>query len=77
MPMYEYRCNKCDAVSEILTGVSMEEPSVNCAECGSTDLQKLISLSNFNVRQPVASGKTAAPCGAEPGETCGHCRYME
>ena len=73
MPMYEYLCKSCGTVSEILTGVSREEPEIRCDKCSNTDLKKLISASNFS----IASSRHAerAPCGAEPGETCEHCRH--
>ena len=73
MPMYEYRCDDCGAVSEFLTGVSKEEPEIVCSGCGGANLKKLISLSNFTMAR---SSKTQyAPCGAGPGETCEHCQH--
>ena len=75
MPMYEYRCKKCGEVSEILTGVSKEEPEIRCEVCKSTDLKKLISISNFTVASAKATVERA-PCGAEPGETCDHCQHV-
>lgn len=75
MPMYEYRCNECGEVSEILTGVSREEPEIQCDSCQSSNLEKLISMSSFTVAgaRPVAE---RAPCGAEAGEACNHCRHV-
>jgi len=75
MPMYEYRCAECDTVSEFLTGVSREEPEIVCSSCGSTNLKKLISASNFTMAR--AASPQYAPCGAGPGETCEHCQHAE
>jgi putative FmdB family regulatory protein len=72
--MYEYRCNACGTVSEILTGVSQEEPEIRCGKCSATDLKKLISVSNFNVARPKRQDR--APCGANVGEACDHCRHV-
>ena len=75
MPIYEYRCNKCGTVSEILTGVSREDPSIQCDACGSNNVKKLISASNFTVGASSSKKQEFAPCGAPPGEACDHCRH--
>jgi putative FmdB family regulatory protein len=41
MPLYEYRCEKCSKVSEILQGVG-EKPARICPHCGGK-LKKLVS----------------------------------
>ena len=46
MPIYEYRCNNCGAISEFLVGVSSKGESLNCKQCGSSQLEKMISVSH-------------------------------
>ena len=82
MPIYEYNCKKCGNVSEFLSGVSADEPEIVCSFCGSTELEKKFSVANFAVadarsgaRSGARSRADAPPCGAAPGETCGHCQY--
>ena len=41
MPIYEYRCKKCAAQTEVLLR-SSDKPPTRCAECGGR-LEKLIS----------------------------------
>ena len=41
MPMYEYACQKCDHTFEALV---MGDESVECPECQSRKLDKLISV---------------------------------
>ena len=72
MPMFEYRCNECGTVSEILTGVSREDPEVKCDDCDSNNVKKLISVMNFSVGGSRAS-EPIAQCGAPMGETCERC----
>jgi putative FmdB family regulatory protein len=36
MPIYEYECQQCGAVSEYLVGVGYDD-SVECKECGSSE----------------------------------------
>lgn len=64
MPIYEYRCNQCGEVSEILTGIGSDSDLPLCKNCGSTNLEKLMSASSFVSRDSTrASGTTC--CGRE------------
>ena len=58
MPVYEYRCKKCDATFELLLYGGDE---ARCPECASKDLARLLSVT------AVGKGKEAAaasPCGS-------------
>lgn len=48
MPIYEYRCTRCGAVSEVLQRVS-EPPKRKCLDC-SGRLEKLISRTSFHLK---------------------------
>jgi len=66
MPIYEYSCNQCGHRFETLVRKSSE--TVNCKQCGSTELQKLVSA------HAITSGAAdtachAAPCS--PAPACG------
>ncbi|MFH2011644.1 MAG: zinc ribbon domain-containing protein [Pseudomonadota bacterium] len=64
MPIYEYRCNQCGYVSEILTGVGSNSDLTLCKSCGSSNLEKLISASSFVLSNGKrTSGNTC--CGRE------------
>ncbi|MEA3247281.1 MAG: zinc ribbon domain-containing protein [Gemmatimonadota bacterium] len=41
MPIYEYRCRSCERAFDLLVRSSTVP---RCAGCGSTDLEKLVSL---------------------------------
>jgi putative FmdB family regulatory protein len=48
MPLYEYKCNECDKMFEVLQRIN-EEPMKECLYChGSVD--KLISTSSFQLK---------------------------
>ncbi|RPI78781.1 MAG: zinc ribbon domain-containing protein [Desulfobacteraceae bacterium] len=75
MPIYEYKCKKCNAVSEVLVLSNQED--LHCKTCGSADLVKLISAHNTVQSSPTHAGEAGgsccgAPhsCGA-PGSCCG------
>jgi putative FmdB family regulatory protein len=76
MPIYDYKCSKCDSTSEILVH-SMESHAVNCPECGSGDMEKLITTSYSFRMGSQAPGTTCCgqtercetpPCGG--GTAC-------
>ncbi|KPK75523.1 MAG: hypothetical protein AMJ89_04345 [candidate division Zixibacteria bacterium SM23_73] len=64
MPIYEYRCEDCGKVSEILQrGPKQEEPLV-CPNCGSNRMRKLIS-SPASIIMGNSSAKGTTCCGRE------------
>jgi len=62
MPIYEYRCTKCDKISEFLVGVGQEETEIKCKHCGSSEMTRIISATF------VSSGKGII--GSQHGKTC-------
>ena len=67
MPLYDYHCEDCGSVSELLIKVSSEK--VRCAACGSSNLKKLMSahssLSGTQQMQLPGAGDTGC-CGSQP-----------
>ncbi len=50
MPIYEYRCSKCEGITEILQKFDDPMPS-RCESCGAeASLSKLISQSSFHLK---------------------------
>ncbi|HAR95163.1 MAG TPA: FmdB family transcriptional regulator [Deltaproteobacteria bacterium] len=77
MPIYEYSCNKCGAISELL--MLGKDDRASCKECGSDDLTKLMSAHNTTAGSSMPSmpefgggGCCGSPgtCGM-PGSCCG------
>ena len=48
MPIYEYQCQKCQGVFEILQGFN-DKPARKCEQCGGR-LKRLISISAFHLK---------------------------
>ena len=46
MPIYEYRCKKCDSTFEVLLNASDKEPA-KCDECGSKRIGRIMSQTSF------------------------------
>lgn len=64
MPIYEYGCNQCGKVSEILVGVGSDGEILTCKHCGSGDLEKILSVSSFSVTEGSRAPGTTC-CGRE------------
>ncbi len=64
MPIYEYRCEKCESEFELL--VRGEERPV-CPDCGGRKLEKLLSVPAAHIN----AGSSLPICEAPRGGTCG------
>ncbi len=79
MPIYEYRCEKCGAVTEFLQKRIDVSEKVTCEQCGSGRVRKLISAVNVSVSEGRrAPGETCcggdSRCGTPPCSSDGSCR---
>lgn len=49
MPIYEYKCDKCEHELEAIQSIS-DEPLTDCPSCGEPKLRKLISAAGFRLK---------------------------
>ena len=47
MPLYDYRCARCRAVTEVFLRLGDQTSDVTCARCGSTEMARLVSRFSF------------------------------
>lgn len=67
MPVYEYRCLDCGAVTEKLVLGPDEE--VRCTQCGKTNLEKILSATaDFQNSQGLPGPGDTTCCGSAPGQ---------
>ena len=76
MPIYEYRCRICSAVTEVLVLTTDDEDNVKCDGCGSPKVEKLLSVAAIAVKHgsgdvPVC-GRESACCDRD-----GRCHSMD
>ncbi|MCU0285903.1 MAG: zinc ribbon domain-containing protein [Acidobacteria bacterium] len=64
MPLYEYRCSKCNNRFEVLQKIN-EEPLTECLYCQG-QVEKLVSLSSFQLK---GSGWYVNDYKSQPGNT--------
>jgi putative FmdB family regulatory protein len=79
MPIYEYRCRACGAVTEVLTRSSRRDEPISCGACGGIDLEKLpsapaaVSSGSSAPKGRTCCGKNER-CDAPPCSSGGSCR---
>ncbi|MGD9345662.1 MAG: zinc ribbon domain-containing protein [Candidatus Aminicenantes bacterium] len=71
MPIYEFSCKACGASFETLTSIGGEKDIV-CMECGSKDVQKLIS--SFGIGGGSSRVKTSSSCNTCSATSCDTCK---
>ena len=66
MPIYEFKCLKCQEYIEILVmGTGDEKVEMKCSKCGSVELERIISTTNYT----MSSGSAASAPSAQT-RTC-------
>jgi putative FmdB family regulatory protein len=49
MPIYEFKCLKCNECFEILFTSSQETAEMKCSHCDSLEIERVLSSTNFSV----------------------------
>ena len=50
MPIYEFKCSKCQEYIEILVmGSDGKDMEMKCAKCGGEELERILSSTNINM----------------------------
>ena len=68
MPIYEFRCLKCNNIFEILFTSSEDAREMKCAHCGGEDIERVMSATSFKVSSsspsaPATASATHKQCG--------------
>lgn len=66
MPIYEYRCIKCNNEFECLVFAS--DDSISCPDCKDEKVERLMSACNFK-----SSGSFPSSTGSAGSTACGSC----
>jgi len=69
MPIYEYKCNSCDNLFEILTTSSATGEKVTCDKCAGEDVTKMLSAGSFKLStgSPTLPACSQSGCGGNSG----------
>jgi putative FmdB family regulatory protein len=66
MPIYEFKCLKCNEVTELIVKSSQDQMEMVCSKCGSEHLERVISTINFSM-----GGGARAAQGSAQTRSCG------
>ena len=75
MPIYEFRCVDCGKIEEFILSGS-REIEMKCSACGSDELERIISRTNFVMgssgasASPDSAGAASTTCTCGPGQSC-------
>ena len=53
MPVYEFKCRKCEHLFEVMGSYAEREKAQTCPKCGGTEVKHVISL--VSVKPPSSS----------------------
>ena len=60
MPIYEFRCLRCQAVQEFLFTSNQDAYEMVCTSCGSEELERVLSVSHYSMGSPSAKPHASA-----------------
>lgn len=58
MPIFEFKCMKCNNVFEILVMKTEEEVELRCPECKSEDFERVLSTTNYQMGLGGSGGQS-------------------
>ncbi len=70
MPIYEFKCLKCEEFFEILVMGGDEEKKMACPKCDSEDFERVLSTTNYNMPGGTSGGGGAAEQTGTTTRTC-------
>lgn len=75
MPIYEFKCLKCEEFIEILVVNSKDEAEMKCPKCNSKELERVLSATSYNVGVGGSTGGGA--CSKTRTCSSGNCTTYE
>jgi len=70
MPIYEYRCDACNELTEALRRMADADEAMACEHCGSARTRRVLSMFAAQAASTPGGGEVCAPV---PSGGCGHC----
>ncbi|HKL01197.1 MAG TPA: zinc ribbon domain-containing protein [Desulfotignum sp.] len=74
MPIYEFKCSKCEEFFEVIVMGAEKEEAVTCPKCQSPEFERVVSTSNYAMG--YAAGQGSAKGVSTQERTCsgGSCK---
>lgn len=73
MPLYEYQCEECGKIFEVLRSMKDADTAINCKKCESRKTHRVLSTCYAHgVQQPTSI--SSGGCSGCSGGSCSSCR---
>ena len=73
MPIYEFKCTKCEEFFEVIVMAANDNDAVACPKCESKEFERVVSKTNFAMGSS-SSGQTAGVQTQERECSVGSCK---
>ncbi|MBT7696429.1 MAG: zinc ribbon domain-containing protein [Desulfobacterales bacterium] len=70
MPIFEFKCMKCEEFVEFLVMKDSDEHEVVCPKCKSENLERVLSSTNYSMKSAPSGGGGAAEQSCAQTRTC-------
>lgn len=70
MPIYEFKCLKCENFIELLLMKADEEVELKCPECNSRELERVLSSTNYAMGGPGKNQGVSSQTKTCSGGSC-------
>lgn len=70
MPIYEFRCLKCNDLVEFLLVNKDEKVEMKCPKCRSRELERVMSTTNYATATPASGEKAGSQTRSCSSGTC-------
>lgn len=60
MPIYEFKCLKCDEFVELIVMNQQDKVEIKCSKCDSPDLERVLSVASHSIKGGAAAAKQSA-----------------
>lgn len=74
MPIFEFKCSKCEEFFEVIVMGSDEDREINCPKCKSEEFQRVVSATNYAMGNAGSSGGTQGVHTQERTCSSGSCK---
>ncbi len=74
MPIYEFKCSKCEEFFEIIVMGSQKEKAVTCPKCKSPEFERVVSTTNYAMGGPSGQGQAKGVSAQERTCSGGSCK---
>jgi putative FmdB family regulatory protein len=69
MPIYEFKCLKCEEYIDILIMNTNDTMELKCKKCGSENLERILSSTNYSMNGAAGTGGKTSGVNTET-KTC-------